>query len=73
MNDPRKTPLVLLPFVLVWSIFSFTIKLTGRFVAAILGIVFMIVGLILSGTLVAAPVGIPLAIFGFLLIIRSIF
>ena len=73
MNNQRKTPLLLLPFVLVWSIFNFMMRLTGRIVAAIIGITFMIVGLTLTVTFVAAPIGIPLAIFGFLLIIRSIF
>ncbi len=73
MENQRKTPLLLLPFVLVWSIFSFMLKLTGRLVAAIIGITFMIVGLILTVTFVAAPIGIPLAIFGFLLVVRSIF
>jgi vacuolar-type H+-ATPase subunit I/STV1 len=73
MGNQRKTPLLLLPFALVWSIFSFMLKLTGRLVAAIIGITFMIVGLILTVTFVAAPIGIPLAIFGFLLAVRSIF
>ncbi len=73
MNNQRKTPLLLLPFVLVWSIFSFMMKLTGRIVAVIMGITFMIIGLTLTVTFVAAPIGIPLAIFGFLLTVRSIF
>ena len=73
MADQRKTPLILLPFMLVWSIFSFTMRLTGRLMAAIIGIVFMIVGFTLTVTFVAAPIGIPLAIFGFLMMVRSIF
>jgi hypothetical protein len=73
MNNQRKTSPLLFPFVLLWSIFSFMMKLTGRIVAAIIGITFMIVGLTLTVTFVAAPIGIPLAIFGFLLTVRSIF
>ena len=73
MDNQRKAPFLLLPFVLVWSIFSFMMKLTGRVVAASIGIIFMMVGLILTVTFVAAPIGIPLALFGFLLIVRSIF
>jgi hypothetical protein len=57
----------------VWSLFSFFLRLTGRIVAAVLGFVFMIAGIALSVSVVAAPVGIPLAIFGFLLVLRSIF
>ena len=74
MHSHRKrTPILLLPFVIVWSLFSFFLRLTGRIVAAVLGLVFMIAGIALSVSVVAAPVGIPLAIFGFLLVLRSIF
>ncbi len=69
----KKTPIVLLPFVIVWAIFSFFLKLTGRIVAAVMGLVFMVAGIALSVSMVAAPIGIPLAIFGFLLMLRSIF
>ena len=74
MDSHRKrTPILLLPFVIVWSLFSFFLRLTGRIVAAVLGLVFMIAGIALSVSVVAAPIGIPLAIFGFLLVLRSIF
>jgi hypothetical protein len=69
----KRTPIILLPFVIVWSIFSFVLRLTGRIVAAVIGFVFMIAGIGLSVTMVAAPIGIPLAIFGFLLMLRSVF
>jgi hypothetical protein len=48
-------------------------QLTGRFVAAILGLVFMIVGTILTVTVVGAVIGLPLILFGFMLMVRSIF
>lgn len=74
MDSHRKrTPILLLPFVIVWSLFSFFLRLTGRIVAAVIGLVFMIAGIALSVSVVAAPIGIPLAIFGFLLMLRSIF
>ena len=74
MDSHRKrTPILLLPFVIVWSLFSFFLRLTGRIVAAVLGLVFMVAGIALSISVVAAPIGIPLAIFGFLLVLRSIF
>ncbi|HTY10244.1 MAG TPA: hypothetical protein VMF88_04130 [Bacteroidota bacterium] len=69
----KKTPLLLLPFALLWSLFSFVMRLTGRIIAAVAGLAFMVIGITLSVTMVAAPIGIPLAIFGFLLLLRSIF
>jgi hypothetical protein len=72
-SQRRKTSIVFFPFVIVWTLFSFFMKLTGRVVSAIIGLGFMIVGITLSVTLVAAPVGIPLAVFGFLLMLRSVF
>jgi hypothetical protein len=74
MNPERKrTPILLLPFVIVWALFSFVMKLTGRLLAAILGFVLVAVGLLLTLSLFAAPIGIPLLIFGFLLMLRSVF
>ncbi|GAB4534532.1 MAG: hypothetical protein Fur0018_24420 [Anaerolineales bacterium] len=69
----RHIPWFLLPFVWVWELIAWVIGLTGRLLAAVLGVVFMGVGLLLTVTLVAAPIGIPLLIFGFLLMLRSIF
>jgi len=46
---------------------------TGRLVAVILGLVFLIVGGILTITVVGAIVGIPFIIFGLLLIVRGLF
>jgi hypothetical protein len=54
----KRTPILLLPFVIVWSLFSFFLRLTGRIVAAVLGLVVMIAGIALSVSVVAAPVGI---------------
>jgi hypothetical protein len=64
---------LLWPFTALWSLLSFILRLTGRLLAGILGLVFMIVGLLLTFLIVAAPVGIPLIVVGFLLLIRSIF
>jgi hypothetical protein len=74
MTDERKpTPWFLWPFVALWDLITWILKLTGRLVAAVLGLVLMIVGVILTVTVVGAVVGIPLIIFGFVLMIRSIF
>jgi len=72
-SQRKKRPILLLPFVILWSLFSFMMKLTGRVVAAVAGLAFMAIGITLSVSMVAAPIGIPLAIFGFLLLLRSIF
>ncbi len=69
----RRTPWFFWPFVALWRLLASIILLTGRLVAAILGLVFMIVGVVLTVTIVGAVVGIPLIVFGFLLILRGFF
>ena len=64
---------VLWPFILLWKLLATIVELTGRFVAMILGIVLIIVGVIVSLTIVGAIVGIPLALIGLLLLLRGIF
>ncbi len=61
------------PFVALWKLLAGIIEVTGRLVAALVGLVLMIVGLVLTLTIVGAVVGIPLIIFGFLLVIRGFF
>lgn len=72
-SNRRRTSILLLPFIIVWSVISFFLRLTGRVIGAVLGLVFMIAGIVLSVSMVAAPIGIPLAILGFLLMLRSLF
>ncbi|MDZ7317933.1 MAG: hypothetical protein ONB11_02170 [candidate division KSB1 bacterium] len=61
------------PFQALWNFLATILNLIGRVAATAIGVVFMIIGLVLTVTLVAAPVGIPLVILGFLLMLRSIF
>jgi len=61
------------PFAALWKLLSVIVELTGRFVAMVLGIVFIIVGLIVSLTIVGVIVGIPLAVIGLLLLLRGVF
>lgn len=61
------------PFKAVWNLLALVLNMTGRVLAGVLGVGLMIVGIALTMTVAGAPVGIPLAIVGFLLIIRSIF
>ncbi len=65
--------ILLWPFVALWDLVTFILGLTGRLVGATIGLVLMIVGLLVSLTVVGAIVGIPLAIFGFLLMVRCLF
>jgi hypothetical protein len=52
---------------------TFILEITGRFVAILLGIVLIAVGVLVSLTVVGAVVGVPLALFGLLLIFRGLF
>ena len=61
------------PFVAIWKLIAVIVEMTGRFLAMVLGVVFIIVGVIISLTIVGAIVGIPLAIIGLLLLFRGIF
>ncbi len=73
MTAKKQTPWYLWPFVAVWNLVTWILSLTGRLLAAILGLVIMIVGIILTLTIIGAIVGIPMIIFGFLLMLRSLF
>ncbi len=64
---------LLYPFWLLWRAVIWVIEATGRLIGAILGLVLMIVGVLLTLTVIGAIVGIPLIIFSFMLIIRSLF
>ena len=69
----NRVPWYLWPFWLIWRIVTLIFELTGRLIAAVLGLLLMIVGVILTVTIVGAVIGIPLIIFGFLLILRGFF
>jgi len=73
MSVNRTVPWFLWPFVAVWDLLALVLNITGRILAAILGVGLMVVGIALTMTGAGAPVGIPMAILGFLLMIRSIF
>lgn len=69
----RSVPWVLWPFVALWRLLAGILELTGRLVGAVLGLVLVIVGFVVSLTVIGAVIGIPLALLGFLLMVRSIF
>jgi hypothetical protein len=72
-DKQKRTPWILWPFVALWRLITWILELTGRLVAAVLGFVLMVVGVLLTVTVIGAVVGLPLIIFGFMLMIRSIF
>jgi hypothetical protein len=69
----KHIPWYLWPFAALWKLLAVIVEMTGRFVAMVLGIVLIVVGLIVSLTIVGAIVGIPLAIVGLLLLFRGMF
>jgi len=73
VTNKRHIPWVLWPFWAIWKLVVGIVTATGRLVAVILGLVFLIVGVVLTVTLVGAIVGIPFIFFGLLLMIRGLF
>ncbi len=69
----RHIPWYLWPFWAIWRLVFGIVAATGRLVAVILGLVFLIVGVVLTVTLVGAIVGIPFIVFGLLLVLRGLF
>lgn len=69
----RSVPWILWPFVALWRLLAGILELTGRLVGAVVGLVLVIVGFVVSLTVIGAVIGIPLALLGFLLMVRSIF
>jgi hypothetical protein len=68
-----KIPWYLWPFTAIWKLLATIVEMTGRFVAMVLGILLIIVGIIVSLTIVGAIIGIPLAVVGLLLLLRGMF
>jgi len=66
-------PWFLWPFAAIWRLLAVIVELTGRSVAMVLGIVFIVVGVIVSLTVIGAIIGLPLALVGLLLFLRGLF
>ncbi|MGB8214469.1 MAG: hypothetical protein WCE68_13005 [Anaerolineales bacterium] len=69
----KHIPWLLWPFWAIGKLVLGILAATGRLVAVILGLVFLIVGVVLTATVVGAIVGIPFIIFGLLLLVRGLF
>lgn len=68
-----RIPWYLWPFAAIWKLLAVIVEMTGRFVAMVIGIVFILVGILVSLTVVGAIVGVPLGIVGLLLLLRGMF
>ena len=73
MAEQKKIPWFLWPFVALWRLVTWILEMTGRFVAILLGIVFMVVGVIVTLTVIGAIIGVPMFLFGVLLVLRGLF
>ena len=73
MIPSKPVPWILLPFYAIAQLIAGILKLTGRLLAAVIGLVLLIIGVTLSVTIIGAVVGIPLIIFGLMLMVRAIF
>ena len=72
-TEKRHIPWYLWPFAAIWKLLAVIVEMTGRFVAMVLGVVLLVVGVLISLTIVGAIVGVPLAIIGLLLFFRGMF
>jgi hypothetical protein len=72
-HQERHVPLLLWPIWAIFRLVTIIVEMVGRLVGLILGAVFIVVGFILSLTIVGAIIGIPLALFGLMLMVRSLF
>ena len=73
MEEKRKISFLLWPF---WALFQLTLwilKFTGRLVGAILGLVLVIAGVVLTITVIGGIIGVPLIVLGLMLMGKSIF
>lgn len=72
MEEKQKIPFLLWPF---WAIFQpvlWILKLTGRLVGAILGLVIVIVGVVLTITVIGAVIGVPMVLLGVMLMVKAL-
>lgn len=69
----HRAPWILWPFAAIWDLLAFILQITGRVLALVLGVALLMLGVVLTLTVIGAPLGIPVALLGFLLLVRSLF
>jgi len=72
-TNENRVPILLWPFYAIWRLLTLILSIVGRLLCALLGLIVMIGGVVITMSVIGAPVGIPLAALGFLLLIRAIF
>jgi hypothetical protein len=72
-SNENRVPVLLWPFYAIWRLLTFILKAIGRLLCAVLGLALLVAGAAITMSVVGAPLGIPLAILGFLLLVRAIF
>lgn len=73
MKENRNIPFLLWPFWAIFQLALWILKFTGRLIGVILGLVFIIVGVVLTITVVGAIIGVPLVILGVMMMFTSFF
>lgn len=71
--DNSRTSWITWPFVALMRLVGLIFELTGRFVAVLIGMLCVLVGVILTATVIGAVIGLPLIAFGFVLFVRGLF
>ena len=71
--NENRVPILLWPFYAIWRLLALILKAVGRLLCALLGLGIMVGGVVITMSVIGAPVGIPLAVLGFLLLVRAIF
>ncbi len=72
-DDEKKFPWIVWPFYAIWRILTFILELTSRIIAAVIALALMAAGVSITLSVIGAPLGIPIAVFGFLLLVRALF
>ena len=72
-STDKRVPILLWPFYAIWRLLTFVLEFVGRLLCALLGIGMMAACVTITLSVVGAPLGIPLAVLGFLLLIRALF
>jgi len=73
MEEKRRIPFLLWPFWALFQLVLWILKVTGRLVGAILGLVIAIVGVVLTITVIGAVIGVPMVLLGIMLMGKAIF
>ena len=69
----RRVPILLWPFYAIWRLLTFVLRVTGRLLCLLLGLLLVGVGVTAALTVLGAPLGVPLALLGILLLVRAVF